>query len=171
MQLEIVPSNRVASYYDLKPLVDVSFNSLQLANDRISHARGIDSTSKGGEVDANGKKIARDSLKFLYPARAVLLYAERWFRDSRRDTDRPWCIVSPFAPCWALLSPFSHCPTYRPSLSFFLSYCFSFTLLTPAGHACARVTQCWNERAKSFPWINCLPRNPWIFRRGFSSTN
>lgn len=37
-QLEIAPSNRVAGYYDLKPLVHVSFNLLQLSNDRVSRA-------------------------------------------------------------------------------------------------------------------------------------
>lgn len=49
-QPEIALSNRVASYYDLKPLVNVSFNSLQLANNRVSRARGIDSTAKGDDT-------------------------------------------------------------------------------------------------------------------------
>lgn len=126
---------------------------------RVLLARVIDSTSEGGdrEVDANGRKIACDSLKSLQSTRAVLLYAERWFRDSRRDTDRPRCIVSPFAPCWVLLSPFPHCPTYRPSLllSLFLSPCFSFTLLTLAHHR-TRVHSCcamlsWMSEPRTFP--------------------
>lgn len=112
-------------------------------------------------MPAEGKST-RDSLKSLYSQRvAVLLYAERWFRDSRRGADQPRCIVSPLAPCWALLSPLHRLSDVSTFLSF--SPCLSVPLLpfdscpSSSIHACYIILN-KREARECFSWINYMPR-------------